>query len=518
MSTESEYNTLLAKYNRLVSRFKDLTEQAEEKQKKWKELEKQFRTNESIGRDLCELILAKDPKEMVLGKEYSWGKLSFGELITKAKTSFERYNADRTELLQKIQEQSEERRETIESLEAQIFQMKQREKEMSNAKGDSAPDEPSETSPESPDWSSDEETESVQQDIDIPEKTFKRVNYKTQQAAKSGKIDVCLLEDDDDVAQEDIVQQANAARISTAISVEKQGYKIAPSEKKKKVIKEIRKQEEQRLVHVDANELQERMTDRRWFILQVIGSTGLCEGAEIIDHVLQHYDKDDSLTENGARYELKALVTSGCLLSDTTVKHPMKSNFAVYYLSDIGRRLYADHFGTEPILSERDRLIAQHDNLEHGIGIKCLKSILEKSGKYETVSMERQDNTILLDDNAKYIPDIKATGRAKSNRPFTAYFEYERGTHSQSDFNVKLNRMAKVTRVLNIVCPNALTVDDIVKKVKKWVELRGGNGRLGDYTVRITTLSRLNGQPNINSDDNWQAVFKLRNSAEPIMR
>lgn len=516
MSTESEYNALLAKYNRLVSRFKDVTEQAEERQAKWKELEKQFRINESVGRDLCELILAKDPSEMVLGKEYSWGKLSFFELISKAKVSFERYNSERTELMQKIQEQSEERRNTIESLEAQIFQMKQREKDIAKARGESSPS-ASDSEPENNSTASADAQEEVVPPS-VPESTLKRVNYNTQQAAKSGKIDVCLMEEDEDVTQADIAQQAAAARISTAISVEKQGYKVSPSKKKKKVIEEVRKKEEQRLVHVDANELKERMTDRRWYILEVIGTYGFCEGSEITDYVLEHYDKSDSLTENGVRYEIKNLVTSGCLLMDNSIEHPLKSRFAVYSLSDIGRRLYADHFGKEPVLSERDLLIAQHDNLEHGIGIKCLKSILEKSGGYETVSMDRKDNTIILDDNAKYIPDIKATGKTKNGRTFTAYFEYERGTHSQSDFNVKLNRMTKVTRVLNIVCPNALTVEDLVKKVKKWVELRGGNSRLSDYTVRLTTLIRLNGQANINNDDNWQAVFKLRNSAEPIQR
>ena len=532
MASDSEYNTLLAKYNRMVARYRDLSQQSEERQDKWHELERTYKTNESIARELCELVLAKNPEEMVLGKEYSWSKLSFAELVRRAKIAFEQYNDDRTSLLQKIQEQSEERRLTIESLQTQLSQKMLRDKEMEELRAESADspisdnvvtvdEETGEISDAPPAPTSTPSITEVPTKPTIPEQTLKRVSYKTQQAAKNGEIDVCILEEDSDITTEDIKQQAAVARMSQAISVEQQGYKIAPSEKKRKVMQQVRAQEEKSLVQVDANDIVRRMNVRRWYLLEVIGTTGMCEASEISDYAKKNYKQTDGekITENGIRYEMKALTDSGCLISDSNVTHPLKSRFAVYFLSDIGKRIYLDHFGKEPVLSERDRLIAQHDNLEHGIGIKYLKGILEKSGKYETVSMDRKENTIILDDNAKYIPDIKVSGKTpRGNHTFAAYFEYERGTHSQSDFNVKLNRMAKATRTLNIVCPNAITVDELIKKTRKWVELRGGREKVSNLTVRITTLTRLNGQTDINNDENWQAVFRFKSSAEPIIR
>lgn len=529
MANESEYNTLLAQYNRLVARFRDLSQQCEERQEKWHELEKGYRTNESVARELCELILAKNPEEMVLGKEYSWSKLPFMELVRRSKIAFEKYNDERTELLQRIQAQSEERRITIESLQTQLAQKMQHDKDMAKLRAEangeelesaSVDENTGEISEPAPAPAQQPVEDSPAPEAPIPEQTLKRVSYKTQQAARKGEIDVCILEEDEDITRVDIEQQAAAARMSQAISVEKQGYKIAQSEKKRKVMKEVKRQEEQRLVQVDANDVVRRMNDRQWYILEVIGTTGMCEGTEIMEYAREHFPEgSDKLPESAIKYAMKTMTDTGCLIADMSVNHPLKSRFAVYSLSDIGKRIYTDHFGKEPVLSERDRLIAQHDNLEHGIGIKYLKSILEKSGKYDLVSMDRKENTMVLDDNAKYIPDIKVTGKtARGNHPFVAYFEYERGTHSQSDFNVKLNRMAKVTRVLNIVCPNALTVEDLIKKTQKWVELRGGREKLSNLSVRITTLTRLNGQTDVNNDENWQAVFRFKTSSEPILR
>ena len=66
---DDSYNILLSKYNRLIARFRDLEKQMEEKESVWKEMEQNFRINESLARELCELVLAKEPREMVLGSE-----------------------------------------------------------------------------------------------------------------------------------------------------------------------------------------------------------------------------------------------------------------------------------------------------------------------------------------------------------------------------------------------------------------------------------------------------------------
>jgi len=61
-----------------------------------------------------------------------------------------------------------------------------------------------------------------------------------------------------------------------------------------------------------------------------------------------------------------------------------------------------------------------------------------------------------------------------------------------------INKMVKMTRWLNIVCPNKETVENLRDKTTAWIESRGGPKQLQNVRVRITTLKRLEGQSKIN--------------------
>lgn len=532
--SEENYNSIVNKYNRLVAHFRDLEQQTAERQKKWDALEEQYKTNESITRELCELILAKDPKEMVLGSSYSWSKLSIRDLVQKSKIVFEKYNDGRTELLRKIQEQSEERRQTIESLTLQLEQEKNRQRSIDAYRAGS--DDDDEVVPAEEDLPAyDEETGEVAEPVSpqklseaLSDKAMQRVAWSAQKAAESGNIELCredsdgyvvIEEDDRDVSETDIRQQCDMARTSAAVNVERANYKIEPAPKKKQAAQAARADMTHKLVQVDISDTESRMDGRKWLLLEIIGTTGKCEGQDLTDALIAEAKERSisAINTNAARYILKQLTAAGVLIMDSDFNHPTKSRFAVYSLSDIGRRLYYLHFSKEAVLSERNIMIAEHDNLEHAFGIKTLKEILEASGNYTSVSMERSANTIDMKDGSKYIPDIIASGTVKSGT-FKAYFEYERGTHHQSDFSIKLNKMVKMTRWLNIVCPNKETVENLRDKTSAWIESRGGAKQLQNVRVRITTLKRLEGQTRINDDSNWQVVFDLRHGTTPIER
>lgn len=530
---DENYNSIVNKYNRLVARFRDLEQQSTERQKKWDALEEQYKTNESITRELCELILAKDPKEMVLGSSYSWSKLSIRDLVQKSKIVFEKYNDSRTELLRKIQEQSEERRQTIEGLTLQLEQERNRQRSIDAYRIDDDEEDVASAPQEAPEY--DSETGEVAEppapqklSAVLSDQTRQRVAWSAQKAAESGNIELCredsddyvvIEEDDGDVSAADIRQQCDMARTSAAVKVERANYKVEPAPRKKKAAQAARAETVQKLVQVDISETESRMDDRKWLLLEIIGTTGKCEGQDLTDALIAEAEKRSipAINNNAARYILKQLTAAGVLIMDSDFTHPTKSRFAVYSLSDIGRRLFYIHFSKEAVVSERDILIAQHDNLEHAFGIKTLKEILEASGNYTSVSMERAANTIDMNDGSKYIPDIIASGKVK-NGSFKAYFEYERGTHHQSDFSIKLNKMVKMTRWLNIVCPNKETVENLRDKTTAWIESRGGPKQLQNVRVRITTLKRLEGQSKINDDSNWQVVFDLKHGAAPIER
>lgn len=504
---DDSYNILLSKYNRLIARFRDLEKQMEEKEAVWKEMEQNFRINESLARELCELVLAKEPREMVLGSEYSWGKLDLRTLLQKSKVVFASYNDSRTQLLKTIQETAEERRLQIESLKLQISSSMQELR--------SAPPLPTAKSEPEP------QPESSPPPVvkkEVPAETMRRVNYNMQQAAKEGALEIQLIEEDGDVSLSDIAQQQGMAKLGEVISLERSGIKISPSARKQRAVEQERKRVVEAMM-VDVGDIRERMNERKWLVLEVIGSTGYYERSQLktafIDLYKKRNDSDRKITDGGFSYELKNLVDLGVLILDTNIQHPLKSNFGVYSLSEIGKRLYEQQFGKKPVASERDTLIAQHDNLEHGLGIKTLKEIMEATGSFSSVTMDRQTNTIHIDDSTTYIPDIIARDKAKG---FTMYLEYERDTHNQSNFNIKLNKMAKVTKYLNIVAPNLGTAEGLIAKVDKWIELRGGHKGLRGIRVRITTLKRLEGAASINDDRSWYAVYNLNESATPVIQ
>ena len=121
-----------------------------------------------------------------------------------------------------------------------------------------------------------------------------------------------------------------------------------------------------------------------------------------------------------------------------------------YRLTEVGHRLYKEKYQETPVLSELDTIISQHDNPSHGYGIKALWQILSESGQFDSVSMDRKENTIQLRRGGLYIPDIIAT---KDGVPM--YLEYECGTHVQAEFfSQNVIRCCRFTNNLYIVTPN----------------------------------------------------------------
>jgi len=525
----NDYNTVLAKYNRLVSRFNDLQTQMEEKQSAWKEQEAGYKRIESAARDLCLQILAKDKDEMVLGSEYSWSQLDTWTLIGKAKSSFARYSMERTELLKKIQETAEERLLQIESLSMQLSQYLHENRTLEKASEDAVKyDEETGQVIEDEEVQAPENAESVTKPVQNEDvtKAIKKAPYKMQQAAESGKIDIYIAEEDDDVSLADIQQQVEMAQVNHCVSVEKSGVKVIPSVKKKIAMEQERKKQAE-VMMIDIEPIKERLDDRAMLIIEIFGKYGYCEMSDIraeFDRLFMERGMGKApLVDGSFRRLLYSITTLGIITADKDIEHPLKSKFFVYYLSDIGKRIYESQFGEKPVESQRERLIAEHDNLSHAFGIKALKEILDSSNEYSSVSMSRAENTIKLQNGVLYIPDIIAVGKPPKGKSkgFVTYMEYERNTHHQADYNDKLNKMLYVTRWLNIVAPNYNAAKNLVEKTNAWIESRGIQS-LRSAKVRITTIKRLsdavtNGS-SINDDKNWYAVYILSNGPTPVIR
>jgi hypothetical protein len=530
MSISSDYSTLLNKYNRLAASHKDLQQQLREKTGELRNLEHAAEIVHEQVRKLCEEILAKDRREMVLGRSYTWKSLSVDELVAKATESYRVYNAARADLMTRIMDELEQERINRESLQSQLESLIVHEK----IKGGTGTEEFEDEDEVQEDGEAAEIMKPQKENIVAAKteiaaapkspankeqpKAIGNAPYKIQQAAKSGAIEA-IIEDDDDVSDGDLADIEEAARLSDALTSRMNSIPITPAKKIIKQKQERDKQKSEAFV-VDLAERRKKMTDLAWIILETVGAHGLSRYAEIDAMTLELYDKSGlreqyekqgkmaKMTSARVRTTLQSMENIGVLQRES-IATPFVSHLLLYSLAPMGTSLFRDRFGKDPVLSERDKIVAEHDNVEHGFGIVTVSEMFRESGFFSEVVSSPTKNTIKLEGNARYIPDIITQGKHKG------YYEYERGMHNQSNFEIKINKMTRVTNYINIVTNSRKNVTMISKQVEKWIESRGGYRTLTGKRVRIATAISLK-EKNPELDASWDMVYDMK-SDKPIV-
>ena len=109
MGNDKSCYPLLNKYNTLLAQTQDLKEQLDKSKENNAEILQKDKVIEKNLRDLCADILAKDPKEMKLGQEYSWDKIDLLSLIQKSRNVFKKYNEDKKNFLEQLADTCEDR-------------------------------------------------------------------------------------------------------------------------------------------------------------------------------------------------------------------------------------------------------------------------------------------------------------------------------------------------------------------------------------------------------------------------
>lgn len=477
---------LLSQYNLLLSRYKELSEQYKEKLEQWSEREAYFKSIEQAARKLCEAILVKDSNEMKLGSNYSWQGLSIDEMLHKAANSFRSYNKNRTELMQHLLDLAEKRQFQIESLEDQISQF------ISGTSNTA-----------SPSLSTEEIVATAEKKKQIEEAKDRAPNM-VKAAAESGKVQM-IIEDSDEVEIEgemtqvkDLIEKNEQAKLTS------HSIPIQESSKKKKKIKKAK--DDAIMAHVvDLHVYEDLMTDSMWEVMRIIGSYGISKYPEIEAKALEETD----LRKTKIRSSTQSLFRMDAILQEV-LNLPLSPKCFVYKLSDIGYRLYKIKYGKDPVESELDKIIKEHDNPEHGYGIIDVVKILNGSGFYQEVTGFNRKNAITLKDGKQYIPDIICV-----TKRYKEYIEYERGYHTQSDFNEKCNKMTQVTRFLNFVTPNKeVLMKRLVPQIDAWIASRDPRS-LRNIKVRLTTALALK-DADMKDDSCWQVIYDLRRGAAPI--
>lgn len=482
MARDSEYELLLSKYNVSIAKTQDLQEQIRIKEGAWKAKEAHYKHVDKLTRELCEKILARDRNEMVLGREYSWAKLDTEDLVLKADASYRTYNANRSELLQKIMDVAETRRAQIESLEDQIRQM--------IANGTAG-------------------VSDVQEVLDraereaAEEQAKEHVPNRIRDVAAAGKVELIIEDADDVMVEGEKKLVAELVEINEQARVTANSVPVVQATQNREIIKAARDQSI--MTHlVDLSEYEARFNDVMWEVMKAIGAEGLSKYPDIEAEILRNTEFRTSKIRT-ATLEIAKMGA----LNQSILNLPLTPKVFAYQLSDIGTRLYKKHFEKEPVISDIERIIAEHDNAEHGFGILDVETVLKESGAYRDITSFNRKRAVRLQDGKLYVPDLICfTDR------YREYMEYERGMHTQTDFNAKCNKMTQVTRFLNFVTPNKAAIKRVRVQIDTWIGTRGATS-LRNIKIRLTTAQSLRGN-NPRSDDAWMIIYDIKRGTAPI--
>lgn len=480
--SDKNFDALWAKYNVAIARAQDLQEQLTTKQRQWDKREEDSKITEKLMRELCESILAKDPEEMVLGTDYSWSSIPINELIMKSKKVLVHYVESRKDLMRRIMDISEERRQTIESLNEQIVILK--------------------TNPNATSISVEELQEQIQKEKEV-KAVVDAAPQTMKTAIEAGKVQIVT----DNTDEEDPYANAAMERMAETNAMMQITPKSIPVAQNREGLerKKKRKEEAMKAHTINLAEYEAKMSPESWLILEILGTSGYSLHADIENAVLQ---RDPTITNSKLRLNIGVLANMG-IFNRESISSPTKGKLFIYQLTDIGSRLFKDKFGKNPVPSEMDIIIAEHDNTNHGYGIKFVAEILREDGFYKDVCDKNRKKPIDLGNGSAYIPDIVCT----DENDVKTYIEYECGNHTATNFNAKCNKMTKVTSVLNFIVPNRNAADHIVAQIKGWIENRGAKS-LAHITIRVNTAGQIRGV-DLSKNDNWKFVFEPSKNKEP---
>lgn len=480
-SEDRQYNQLLNEYNRLKANYETLSDSYEQKKEQWHRKEGYFKNLVDHARILCEEILAKDKREMKLGSEYTWSKVDTVDLLDKAYYSLKEYNESRTDMMCKIADLLEERTNEIEALQEEIIHLKQNQL-VGNL--------------------TNEEIE----DIAKQETEHKKKTYDADSNSSNKNGVEYAQEEDNDYDETDDSNINEVANINESYNSEKDfktnsGHLFSRSNKRmEQKIKAKRDAIMTNTVGID--EVMNQIKDTGWEILRVIGEFGICERARITEKILREARIETSESKLNITY--KSLYNLGLITNDN-IKLSLHPNMCIHDLTANGSKIYTVKFSKNPVLSERVKIVKEHDNEAHGYGIKELLDVLKAKNIYRDLTMETRKRAIKLVNNEQYIPDIMGT-----YNKMPVYYEFERGTHTPGDFEKKLDKTIMVTKIVNIVVPNVdIAETKILPKIDRYLEKKNKNV-LKNVIIRVATIKYIN-NPQLKLIDNcdWQYVYDL---------
>lgn len=236
------------------------------------------------------------------------------------------------------------------------------------------------------------------------------------------------------------------------------------------------------------------MTPIMWDVLEVMGVYGYSTSNDILDEI----NKDGEKYKKGLVLNTIASLTKMNVISAEQISTGFK-RFKILKMTNKGFTMFKAQFNKEPIESEIDKIIRDHDNVVHGYTIRDAKDLMINVFNCTDVSMDRQKVSIKLPNGKTYIPDIVAVNTVP--KKYKMYLEVELGNTPQSDFNDKCSKMVQVTKHLYFIADVEDTKRKLENQVSLWVLDLGGKEKVAGVTIYITTMTQL-------SKGDWSRVLK----------
>lgn len=234
------------------------------------------------------------------------------------------------------------------------------------------------------------------------------------------------------------------------------------------------------------------MTPIMWDILETIGLYGYSTSNDILDEI----NKENEKYKKGLVLNAISSLTKMNILIAEQISTGFK-RFKILKMSNKGETMFKNKFNKEPIESEIDKIIRDHDNIVHGYTIRDAKDLMINIFKCTDVTMDREKVSIKLPNSKTYIPDIVAINPKK----YKMYLEIELGNTPQNNFNEKCNKMIQVTKHLYFIADVEETKRKLEQQVSLWVLDSGGKEKVAGTTVYITTMTQL-------SKGEWSVVLR----------
>lgn len=278
-----------------------------------------------------------------------------------------------------------------------------------------------------------------------------------------------------EVKDEDLVDKKN---LKPVIKIDNNTVKDKP----KTIVKS-----DEVIAHVmDLSQIMNNMAEIHWKIVEAIGVKGLSEKTDMTHYLSGIYtDIEISSLEQKIENALNEMK-----ISNVVVREKVNTGWRIFYvysLSDTGKRVFkeSNKFERELAMCERDELVKQHSTPNHGYGIKDCANMLLDLG-YTDVTYDSKTNRVELPNGDIYVPDIIAKDPLTGQKE---YFEYELVHHKQSDFDIKCNKMRKVTSHLHFIVPDVKKRARINTQIDEWRFKMGE--KVKDVKVSTTTTRNL---------------------------